>query len=276
MRSAAAVATVVLLSQLPVGARADGQNPPAAGAAARPTTNPLEGNRDAIQNGGAMFRNRCAGCHGPDARGHLGPDLTGLWASGWTDDRIFTVVRRGVPGTEMPAADPLRAPDRDIWQILAYVRSLGGGAPAAPPTGNAQNGERLFRTNCSTCHMVGAQGGQLGPDLSRIGSGRTRTALAKKVRGDAAYARPGYEPVTLVTHDGQRIRGVRKNEDEFSIQIMDMRERLQGYLKSNLTEFTLDKQSVMPAYGSDRLSDSDLDDLLRYLGSLRATAEATR
>ena len=159
MRSVAAVATLVLLSELLVGARAGGQNPPAAGAAARPTMNPLEGNRDAIQNGGAMFRNRCAGCHGPDARGYLGPDLTGLWASGWTDDRIFTVVRRGVPGTEMPAADPLRAPDRDIWQILAYVRSLGGGVPVAPPAGNAQNGERLFRTSCSTRHMVGAQGG---------------------------------------------------------------------------------------------------------------------
>src|SRR5438128_11178763 len=135
MRSVAAVATLVLLSELLAGARPGGQNPPAAGAAARPTTNPLEGNRDAIQNGGAMFRNRCAGCHGPDARGYLGPDLTGLWASGWTDDRIFTVVRRGVPGTEMPAAGPLRAPARGRWQILAYVPSLRRGGPGAAAAG---------------------------------------------------------------------------------------------------------------------------------------------
>ena len=97
-----------------------------------------------------------------------------------------------------------------------------------------------------------------------------------KVRGSSALIRSGYEPVTLVTRSGERIRGVRKNEDEFSIQIMDMRERLQGYLKSDLAEFTLDKQSVMPAYGPDRLADSDLDDLLRYLTSLRAAAETTR
>ena len=44
----------------------------------RPTKNPLEGNRQAISTGGAMFRTRCAGCHGPDARGYLGPDLTGI------------------------------------------------------------------------------------------------------------------------------------------------------------------------------------------------------
>jgi hypothetical protein len=96
------------------------------------------------------------------------------------------------------------------------------------------------------------------------------------VRGISDNIRPGYEAVTVVTRDGQRIRGVKKNEDEFSIQIMDMRERLQGYLKANLTEFTLDKQSVMPAYGADRLNDRDLDDLLRYLTSLRGTAETTR
>jgi hypothetical protein len=83
--------------------------------------------------------------------------------------------------------------------------------------------------------------------------------------------------VTLVTRDGERVRGVRKNEDEFSIQIMDTRERLQGYLKSNLTEVTMDKQSVMPTYGSDRLPDRDLDDLLRYLATLRGAADtATR
>ena len=70
-----------------------------------------------------------------------------------------------------------------------------------------------------------------------------------KLRGTSDVIRPGYEPVTLVTRDGQRIRGVRKNEDEFSIQIMDMRERLQGFLKANLTEVTDEKQSVMPVYG---------------------------
>src|SRR5215813_6958887 len=83
-----------------------------------PAQNPLVGNREAISIGAAMFRTRCAGCHGPDAHGYLGPDLTGFWASGGTDDRMFEIVKRGVPGTEMPAADPIRVRDRDIWQVL--------------------------------------------------------------------------------------------------------------------------------------------------------------
>ena len=237
----------------------------------RPTKNPFDGDRQAISNGGAMFRTRCAGCHGADARGYLGPDLTGFWSAGGTDDRMFDIVRRGVPGTEMPAADPTRVLDKDIWHTLAYVRTLSA-VPAATLTGDAGNGERVFRANCSSCHMVNGRGGQLGPDLSRIGSGRPRVALMNKLRGSSSVIRPGYEPVTLVTREGERIRGVKKNEDEFSIQIMDARERLQGYLKANLTQLTIDKQSLMPVYGADRLNDRDLDDLLRYLTALRADA----
>jgi hypothetical protein len=57
---------------------------------------------------------------------------------------------------------------------------------------------------------------------------------------------------------------------------MDMRERLQGYLKANLTTFTIDKESVMPVYGADRLNDRDLDDLLRYLTALRGADAKTQ
>ena len=241
----------------------------------RVTKNPLQGNPDAIRDGGAKFRSRCAGCHGPDARGYVGPDITGLSASGYTDERIFGIVRRGVPGTEMTPADPLRVSDREIWQVLAYLDTLKA-SPSTPASGDAQNGERIFRANCSSCHMVNGRGGQLGPDLSRVGSGRSRPVLLNKVRGTSQNVRPGYEAVTVVTRDGQRIRGVKKNEDEFSIQIVDMRERLQGYLKANLTEILTEPRTVMPAYSAGQLNDGALDDLLQYLGTLRRTDSERR
>jgi len=265
------VAVVLTITLGAVGGDAAAQRPQGGQrpqSAERPTKNPLEGNAFAISNGRAMFRNRCAGCHGPDARGYLGPDLTAFWSAGGTDDRMFDVVRNGVPGTEMIGADPQRVFDKEIWQVLAYIRTLSAVPPPAP-TGDAANGERIFRANCSSCHIVNGRGGQLGPDLSRIGSARPRAGLLAKVRGTSGTIRPGYEAVTLVTRGGERIRGVRKNEDEFSVQIMDTRERLQGYLKANLAEYTTDKQSLMPVYGPDRVSDKDLDDLLRYLTGLR-------
>jgi len=269
MRRTAWVAALATIALGLVAARAGHAQDRPARTEPRPAKNPLEGNAQAISNGKAMFRNRCAGCHGPDARGYLGPDLTGYWAAGGADDRMFDIVRRGVPGTEMTGADPSRVLDKDIWQILAFVRTLSGASVPAP-TGDAANGERIFRANCGSCHMVNGRGGQLGPDLSRIGSGRPRAGLSSKLRGSSEYIRPGYEPVTLVTREGERVRGVKKNEDEFSIQIMDTRERLQGYLKAGLTSVSIDKQSLMPVYGPDRLNDRELDDLLRYLTGLRA------
>ena len=92
---------------------------------------------------------------------------------------MFGIVRRGVPGTEMTPTDPLRVSDKEIWQMLAYLGTLTP-APSTPPSGDAQNGERVFRANCSSCHMVNGRGGQLGPELSRVGSARSRPALLNK------------------------------------------------------------------------------------------------
>ena len=72
-----------------------------------------------------------------------------------------------------------------------------------------------------------------------------------------------------LTIDGQRIRGVKKNEDAFSVQIMDTHERIQGYVKSDLKEVIDDETSVMPDFGADRVSDRDLADLVAYLQGLR-------
>ena len=80
--------------------------------------------------------------------------------------------------------------------------------------------------------------------------------------------------VTLVTKSGERIRGTKKNEDVFSIQIMDLRERIQGYLKADLREVIYEKESLMPAFAQGRLSDNDLVDLVGYLTSLKGSAES--
>lgn len=228
--------------------------------------NPLEGNADAIRTGSVLFEVRCSECHGVDAKGGLGPDLTIVRAAGASDERLFQTVRRGVAGTDMPRSN---APDDEIWAILAYLYTLTPTVPIDESVGNAANGERIFWASCGSCHRVNGRGGALGPDLSRIGSSRPRATLVREIRTASASIVPGYGPVTLVTADGRRIRGVKINEDAFSIQIMDSRERLQGFLKQNLREVITDKVSLMPDFGVDRLNDRDLDDLVRFLSTLR-------
>jgi len=232
--------------------------------------------QESIRAGAAVYSMRCASCHGTRAEGaNNGSDLTALWTAGGKDQPLFQSIRRGLPNTLKPHSF---GPDKDIWAVLAYLRTLDA-APSAgrAAAGNAENGERLFRENCSRCHQVHGRGGRLGPDLSHVASTRLRPLLAHKIRHASSYIMSiyaggyvieGYQPVTLVTRAGQRVRGVKKNEDAFSIQIMDTQERLQGYLKVNLRELVNDETSVMPDFGADRLSDRDIDDLLAYLATL--------
>jgi putative heme-binding domain-containing protein len=238
--------------------------------------NPFEGNPDAILAGMGGYRQRCADCHGTDGKGVRGPDITHVWTTGRTDPGLFKTIRSGVPGTEMPAFSAPRTSDREIWQMLAYLRTLATSVPPDPLRGDAENGAKLFRAHCASCHRVNAVGGRIGPDLSRIGSARSRDVLVLRIRRGSESFRPGYEPVTVTPESGPPIQGVKKNEDLFSVQIMDTRERIQGYEKDQVKSVVNGARSQMPVFGADRLSDAELDDLVRYLQTLRGFDPAVK
>ncbi len=233
--------------------------------------NPHEGNPGAVRAGRALFETRCAECHGADAKGISGPDLTDLWAAGRSDGGVFQTIQRGVPGSIMPSSS---APDDELWAIVSYLKGISTVSPVEFATGNADEGREVFGANCAGCHRAGRSGGRLGPDLSRITLSRSRAGLMSSIRDPSAAMRVGYRTVTVLTADGQRIRGLKKAEDAFSIQIVDTAERLQGYLKTDLREVQNEAQSLMPPFGPDRLTDGDLDNLLRFLASLREGGDA--
>ena len=235
-------------------------------------TNPLQGNPTAVKQGQNIYRGRCAVCHGIDAKGYRGSDLTtGDWVHGGTDGLIFKTIRTGVPGTEMPGHGSMS--DDEIWMVVTYLRTLSAPGGPAPERGDAARGEQLFwareRGNCGQCHMVGARGGRIGPNLTRIGAARSVAALEREVRQPAEVIPVGFETVTVVTKDGRRIRGARKNEDTFSVQVMTANEDILSFSKKEVEVVPEQERSLMPAYGPERLSDTDLADVVRYLRSLR-------
>jgi cytochrome c oxidase cbb3-type subunit III len=246
-------------------------------------TNPVAGNPRAIQEGASLFRANCSPCHGLNAQGGgRGPDLTaGRWVHGSTDADLFRTVTRGVPGTEMPAN---ALDDSEIWAILAYVRSLAP-AKSEAVSGDPAKGKKIFweTAGCSTCHMVQGRGGVLGPDLSRVGGARSADYLIDSIRRPSKELSIGmldpnnhyglplvYDTVTVVTADGQKIVGVVRNEDTFSLQLIDTNQQLQLFLKKNLREVTHERKSLMPAYSEQMLKPAELQDLVAYLEGLRA------
>jgi cytochrome c oxidase cbb3-type subunit III len=234
--------------------------------------NPRDADPAAVRTGGALFRERCAECHGSDAKGVTGHDLTRLWLSGATDERVLQTIRAGVPNTLMPSSS---APDEELRSVVRYLRSLNDGTSTGTGTSTSvadlNHGEAVFWSTCGSCHAVNGRGGRLGPDFTRMGPAQSREALISAIRAPTASMAAGYQPVTLVTREGQRIRGAMKSEDAFSIQIMDTHEQLQGYLKARLREVIREPASLMPAFGPDRLTDRDLDDLVVFLGTRRGS-----
>jgi putative heme-binding domain-containing protein len=230
--------------------------------------NPYEQDENAIKTGAALFAARCADCHGPDAKGNRGPDVTRVWLAGGNDERVFGIIRGGVANSIMP---PSAAPDSELWAIVAYLRSIST-VPPFDATGNAAHGRALFDAQCAACHRVGAAGGTLGPELTRVAEMRSREAVELAIRDPNASIPLGFRAVTLVTRRGERIEGVAKNEDAFSIQVATVDERLRSFRKADLSDLTREPQSLMPVYGPERLSEAELADLVAFLGTLRSPA----
>lgn len=244
--------------------------------------NPLAGQAAAINEGQSIFRGRCAMCHGTDAGGGLrGPSLTaGRLTHGDSDAALLQVITQGVPGTQMSGSG---LPEQQAWKVIAYLRSLAAHATISA-LGNRTRGEELFfeKIRCSQCHMVNGRGGRLGPELSRIGVSRSIGYLKEKIRepnklGEGMtiglwweLGQPlVYQTVTLITKDDRRITGVLRNEDTFSIQIMDQSEELRMFSKKDLKQVIHERGSLMPGYDEQTLNEKELQDLLAYLDSLR-------
>lgn len=245
--------------------------------------NPLAGDVKAAKAGEYEFRLNCALCHGLGARGGgRGPDLTRAQKKyAHSDAEMFQIISNGIAGTAMPAngtnGQGVGMTDSEIWQIITYIRSQEKKAPATP-LGNATHGKELFYgdANCSMCHMIEGKGGRLGPELTGVGGSRTREAIIDSVRNPSNHLAWGlaeatkefpqeYESVTVVTADGKQIRGVTLNEDSFSVQIMDSGEHLYLLEKDKLRSFQKSRESAMPKYDADALSDKDLEDIVAYL-----------
>jgi putative heme-binding domain-containing protein len=252
--------------------------------AAAQVHNPFSGNANAAKTGEFEFRINCAFCHGLGARGGgRGPDLTRAHLRhGNSDADLFRNISQGIAGTAMPAngtnGQGVGMTDEEIWQIIAYLRSIQLKAPSKP-AGNARHGEQLFNTDCSTCHMVNGKGGRLGPDLSNVAGTRTMDSLIESVRNPSARLAWGltestkefaqeYETVSVVTAAGQQITGVALDEDQFTIQIMDMAEHIHLLDKTQLRSFKKSRKSLMPVFTPDVLSDQDLHDIIAYLESM--------
>jgi cytochrome c oxidase cbb3-type subunit III len=98
-------------------------------------TNPYTGDTHAVAVGRQLFTGfNCAGCHSGYAGGGMGPNLRdSVWIYGGSDVQLYSTITEGRPNG-MPAWGG-KIPPQQIWQIIAYIRTLGTPQePVMPPS----------------------------------------------------------------------------------------------------------------------------------------------
>ncbi|HUQ90908.1 MAG TPA: c-type cytochrome [Bryobacteraceae bacterium] len=226
-----------------------------------------------VAAGARSYRSHCAECHGRKGEGGRGPDLTrGEYRHGSSEAALFKTIDDGIPGTGMPG---IYFEDVQIWQLVAFVRTLASPAAQQTVAGSRSHGEQLFfgKAGCAGCHMVQGRGGRSGPDLSFIGSARVPQHLRRSLLKPSEEFPIEWWTVQAEDSAGNRYQGIRLNEDTYSIQLLDQNGELLTLPKAALRQFQAEsKQSPMPSY-EGKLTTSELDDVVAYLYSLQRKAK---
>src|SRR6185503_856501 len=200
-----------------------------------------------IAYGAAQYASKCVTCHGPQGDAIGGVNLrSGTFRNAVIDRDLDRFIRAGSPAG-MPA---FRLDNAEMAGIIAYLRNMNYFDTASVKTGDPVRGQVLFdgKGGCTACHRIGLAGSRVAPNLSEIGSARSAGSLHRSLVDPSSQMMPINRPVRVVRKDGTVINGRRLNEDTYSLQIIDDRERLHSLLKTDLREYTVSTASPMPSY----------------------------
>jgi putative heme-binding domain-containing protein len=233
-----------------------------------------DGSKAAAAGGQITFNSACAGCHGLDGRGSdKAVNITGSAKMRHLSDAQLTgIIADGVPGTGMPGFRNLS--DRQIRAVVGYIRSLQGKSETRTLPGDAMRGKAIFfgKGECSSCHTVSGNGGFLGPDLSAYGSSVSAGAIRDEIVKPQRMPSEGYRSAVLTITAEERLEGVIRNEDNFSVQLQTRDGSFHFFQKSELQKLEHLDASLMPTNYGSRLSSGELDDLVSYLVSMAPEA----
>jgi len=230
--------------------------------------NPLAGQADAVSAG-------CKGVRQLLQRAVMarmvkegrGPNLTmGRRFGAWTIEGYSPPSVRVSPERTCLTTSLL---DDDTWRVLvAFVRSLSAPANESKLPGDPDAGAAIFfgKGGCDGCNMIrGAWGDSSGrTSLTPVRSTRRRSC-AKRFLNPSARIADGYQGVTATMQDGVKISGVARNDDDYSIQILDKKGDLHLLSKSNLRDVLFQKNSLMPGDYGRRLTADEISNVLAFL-----------
>ena len=174
----------------------------------------------------------CLVCHKVTETGNeRGPDLrksasaaatrsAGVSAEAYLLESLVEPDAVLVPGYPrmMPSAlkPPANLSMAEAKAVVAYLQTLGGTEVSvkvlagdiaqSKAQGRAHRGKALFaQYGCQGCHKVEGEGGEVGPDITKVGASRTPEELMRKIVEPAAWTTPGFQPGIMPAEIGRSI-----------------------------------------------------------------------
>ena len=136
--------------------------------------------------------------------------------------------------------------------------------------GDIRRGQLVFANSkaaCVACHAIGYKGGNIGPDLSRIGKIRTERDLLESLLFPSVSFVRSYEPVLIVTHAGKQVSGLIRRETPDEIILATGAKEEARVLRADIEEIRPGAVSVMPAGLETQFTREQLLDLIAFLKS---------
>jgi putative heme-binding domain-containing protein len=135
-------------------------------------------------------------------------------------------------------------------------------------SGDVRRGQTVFnntKSACIVCHKFGHLGGNVGPDLTRIGQVRTERDLLESILYPSLSFVRSYEPVVIATSDGQVVSGQIRNETADELVLATGPNQEARVLRADIDEVRPGTVSVMPAGLDKQLTEQELVDLAAFL-----------
>ncbi len=161
-------------------------------------------------------------------------------------------------------------PDGKVPHCAALVKELLADARAH---GDARRGAIVFRaatSACLSCHKVGKEGGEVGPNLSAVGACIPPEEIVEGVFWPNRTIKTGFQAVTVELANGQVVQGIVKDETSRELVLQDAAGKQHRISKKEIEE-RREIGSLMPEGLTAAMTAEERRDLVRYLLELGKT-----
>lgn len=203
----------------------------------------------------------------------------------WTSQLLIAISKKMIPAIEMPREQkevllnhPNTAIRSQARKVLAAEIAGDRSAvikmflPAISETGQVSRGHELYTKHCSSCHQVGKEGKNVGPELASV-KNKSPEDLLIAIMDPNREAQANYLSYSVVTDEGRVFTGIITSETAAAVTLRKAKGEEEIILRSQIEILKSNGISLMPAGLEKELKPADINDLIAFIKSLKAASQ---